>query len=276
MNLKAIREGELKGMFDALEEALEATGTDYYVVGAIARDIWYNSGGKLPRVTKDVDVAVMIGTEQEYESIRKFLVEKKNFREVRGSRYVMFTPDDIQVDILPFGALEVDGTVSISGQGLSSISVTGFREVYEAGTVDVEWHEGERFKMATLPAIVMLKLISFDDRPEDRPNDPRDVAGIIEHYFELQAELIYESHSDLFDNPDSNSTLKETAAIVIGREMRKIASRNTQLSERIQHILVKHISEQKNSEFVRGMVREIDGTVEESVKFLKNILKGMS
>jgi hypothetical protein len=44
MNLNNIREGELKEVFDALEEAFAATGTDYYLIGALARDIWYARG----------------------------------------------------------------------------------------------------------------------------------------------------------------------------------------------------------------------------------------
>ncbi len=37
-------------------------------------------------------------------------------------------------------------------------------------------------KAATLPAIVLLKLIAYDDRPEHRIKDPGDIAGII-YYF---------------------------------------------------------------------------------------------
>ena len=37
MNLNSVREGELKEVFDALEEAFAATGTDYHIIGA---EIW--------------------------------------------------------------------------------------------------------------------------------------------------------------------------------------------------------------------------------------------
>ncbi len=49
MNLNSIRENELKEVFDAVEQAFNATGTDYYIIGALARDVWYSRGNKTMR-----------------------------------------------------------------------------------------------------------------------------------------------------------------------------------------------------------------------------------
>lgn len=49
-------------------------------------------------------------------------------------------------------------------------------EVYQSGTEEVEMETGHNFKIATLPSIVLLKLIAFDDRPEKRSKDARDIA----------------------------------------------------------------------------------------------------
>lgn len=74
----------------------------------------------------------------------------------------------IQVDILPFGEIEINDEVKFEGTGLISIKVNGFNEVYFAGTETVELSTGHTFKVATLPAIVLLKFIAYDDRPEVR------------------------------------------------------------------------------------------------------------
>ena len=37
MNLSSVRIGEMKEVFDALEEAFNAAGTDYYLIGALAK-----------------------------------------------------------------------------------------------------------------------------------------------------------------------------------------------------------------------------------------------
>ena len=110
----------------------------------------------------------------------------------------MLTPDGIQVDIFPFGEIEIDDAVEIAGEGLTSIKVNGFKEVYQSGTEELETQTGHFFKVASLPAIVLLKLIAFDDRPEKRMKDALDIASILDHFFDLQADLIYEKHNDLF------------------------------------------------------------------------------
>ena len=102
MNLNNIREGELKEAFDALEEAFAATGTDYYIIGALARDVWYSRGSKTFRQTKDVDFAVMVGSNDDYNAIKQYLKANKNFVDSKGNAFVMYTASGVQVDILPF------------------------------------------------------------------------------------------------------------------------------------------------------------------------------
>jgi len=271
MNLSSIREGELKDVFDAVEEAFNATGTDYYIIGAVARDIWYSRGSKTMRQTKDVDFAVLVGSQENYEAVKQYLKENKNFVDTRGNSFVMLTPSGVQVDILPFGEIEIDDGVSIAGGGLTSIKVNGFMEVYQSGTEEVEMETGHNFKIATLPSIVLLKLIAFDDRPEKRSKDARDIANIISHFFDLQADLIYEKHTDLFADEANDQSLEEIAATVIGREIKKICVSNESLMERLKKILQSHIDLKDESSFIRNMVAETGGTVEMSVQLLQNI-----
>lgn len=275
MSLNGIREGELKEIFDALEEAFSQVGIDYYVIGALARDIWYSRGGKSFRQTRDVDFAVLVGSQRDYESVRNFLKNSKGFVDTRSNAFVMLTATGIQIDILPFGEIEIDEGVSLAGPGINSIKVNGFKEVYEAGTVDMQLETGHHFKTATLPSIVLLKLIAFDDRPEHRGKDPGDIADIISNYFELQAEFIYSEHLDLFSGNYEELALAQVSAIIIGREIKKIASANKNLMKRLNRILEKHISAMEDSAFIRLMVSENKSSVEENVKLLQYLLQAM-
>ena len=114
--------------------------------------------------------------------------------------------------------MAIDDSVEITGEGLTSIKVNGLMEVYETGTKAVEMMDGHHFAVATLPAIVLLKFIAKDDRPEHRIKDARDIANIIDHFFDLEGDLIYEHHSDLFLS-ETDQELEEVAATVIGREI---------------------------------------------------------
>lgn len=276
MNLNDMRQGTLKEIFDALEEAFEATDTDFYIIGALARDTWYERGEKPFIGTKDVDFAVLVGNKEQYDAVKTFLREHKNFKDIKINQFVMLAPGGLQIDILPFGGeMEIDNAITIVGPGLNNIHVNGFREVFNQGTEEIEIRTGHRFKVATLPAIVLLKLIAFDDRPEHRTKDVRDIANIIQYYFELQPDLVY-AYDDLFLDENVDVSMTEIAAIVIGREIRKIAEANPDLIARLKQILRAHIAGNEKSFFVRNMASSNGETVEQSVKFLKNILEGLT
>jgi predicted nucleotidyltransferase len=279
MNLNSVKEGELKEVFDALEEAFRKLDIDYYLIGAIARDIWYARGKKNFRKTKDVDFAVLVGNKAAYEEVRQFLKDHKNFQDTKGNAFVMLTPAGVQVDILPFGEIEIDDGVSLEGAGLTNIKVNGFMEVYKSGTEEVSMLTGHVFKVATLPAIVLLKLIAFDDRPEKRLKDARDIANIINLYFDLQADLIYTEHSDVFLTSEeelNKVSLQEIAAMVIGREIKKVIDKNDFLFQRLKRILDEQISQGEKSAFNRNMVEETGSSFATVVNWLKFMLNGIS
>ena len=272
MDLSSIREGELRKVFDDLEEAFQALNIDFYLIGALARDIWYARGEKNFRTTKDVDFAIMIGNKPDYEAVREYLKVHKANTGTTNNAFAMITPAGIQVDILPFGEIEINDEVKFEGTGLTSIKVNGFSEVYQAGTEEIELATGHIFKVATLPAIVLLKLIAYDDRPEIRLRDAPDIINILLHFFDLQADLIYEHHNDLFGGEDL--ALEEIGAIVIGREMQKIVSGNVGLEARLAGIIENKITAKENSAFIRSMVSESGRTVEDVVKLMERLSEG--
>lgn len=276
-NIREIKEGDLKEVFDALEEAFVALEIDFYLIGALARDVWFARANKTFRKSKDVDFAVLVGRQEEYDAVRVYLKKHKGFQDTKENSFVMLTPTGIQIDILPFGGIEIDSDVKLDGVGLTSIRVNGFSEVHKAGTADVTMQTGHAFKVATLPAIVLLKLIAFDDRPEKRHKDPRDISNVIAYYFEMQSELIYTEHSDLFITKEvDNQSLEEIAGIVIGREIKKIIAENEELTKRLISILIRHITEDEKSVFIRQMAEETGLTVKNMVTWIKAILSGLT
>lgn len=221
----------------------------------------------------------MVGSKSDYEAVRIFLIERKGFTESKENAFVMINPKKVQIDILPFGGIEIDSQVKLDAVGMSSIHVNGFQEVYMAGTATMNVKTGHAFKVATLPAIVLLKLIAFDDRPEKREKDPRDIANITQYFFELQTDLIYDEHNDLFQLDDKeleNLQLEEVSATVIGREIEKITRSNEKLYTRVISILQKHIEAGANSQFVRLMATETGRPITEMVNWLQRFKKGMA
>ncbi len=280
MNLSKIKEGELKEVFDVLELAFKQLGIDFYLIGALARDVWYSRGESSSNVrkTKDVDFAIMIGSKSQYESLRIYLILNHNYQESKENAFVLITPSMIQVDILPFGGIEIDDRVVIEGVGMTSINVNGFSEVFNDGTEMVELSTGHVFKVATLASIILLKLISFDDRPEIRLKDARDIGNILNHFFELENDLMYDQqHADLFQDKEAleKISVQEIASEIAGRIIREIIITNPSLLNRIILILNKHLQEAESSQFVRNMSEEAGQPISEILKWLNKLLGGV-
>ena len=274
MSLNKIRQVELKPVFDALEEAFNKLSIDFYLIGAIARDIWYAKGNAVSTGTRDVDFAVFIANQEDYNLLKAYLVKQKDFVVSKTNAFVFISLEGLVVDILPFGEIEIDDSVHITVEGVTSIRVNGFKEVFESGTERLELETGHSFEVATLPSIVLLKLISYDDRPEQRLKDPGDIASIIQNYFDLQSDNIYENHTDLFDNADF--TLQKAGARIIGREINTIIESNAVLKRRITDILKSHINQADESVFIRNMQTGDDFVLSIAVDWLNEILKGIT
>ena len=268
---KIREEGQSKEIFLALERGFIKFGIDFYLVGATARDVWMKGIHDLPpkRATSDIDFGIMIKDSFVFDDLKSYLIEEEGFIPSKGNEFVLIWKDKSQVDLIPFGDLESEGIVTVKGTGFTSMNVEGFKEVYEQASEEIIT-EDQRFKVCTLPGIVILKLIAWDDRPEVRRDDIDDIAEIIKNYFHLNDEVIFEQHSDLFTD---DIELAEIASQFLGREIGKIVSGNPKLVERIKGILENGLNDDNN--LAELFASESDETIEYSKSLISHIKKGI-
>jgi predicted nucleotidyltransferase len=112
-------------------------------------------------------------------------------------------------------------------------STNVFAEVYRNGTSQFEI-EGQSFAVSTLPAIVLLKLIAYDDRPEIRSKDLNDIGNIVQQYHDIAGDDLFE---DDFVDLLEIDILIIAAAQLLGRHIWLIVKRSSHLVERIMSIL---------------------------------------
>jgi predicted nucleotidyltransferase len=275
INLSGARFNNFKSVFKSLEKCLNEVGIDFYVLGALARDMLFSNEEINTRTTADVDLAVYINTSDEdvYQLLRNKLIDDYDFEESKENNFALISTDGTIIDLLPFGEIEVEDGVTFMGDGLSNIKVNGFKEVHLHGLDVVESDELATFKVAKLSSIILLKLIAFDDRPEMRANDPGDTASIIANYFIINDEYIYDNHNDLFEGDEIE--LEFIAAQVIGREMKLTIHENVKLKERVKIILESHILKAEKSRFIVGMIGDYCKQVDTAVLWLNKILQGI-
>jgi predicted nucleotidyltransferase len=264
-------------MLYALQRGLEKFGIDFYLVGAVARNVWMTGINNIAprRTTGDIDFAVLINDNGVYEALKTYLIITEGFQPYKGNEYVLIWKENLEVDLLPFGAIE-NGDIKFTsnGLGLTSISLQGFTEIYNDGLPTLDLEGKHQFKFCTLPGIVLLKLIAWDDRPESRRDDIKDISDILNHFFEMNDNEIFENHHDLFEKEEAS--LKNIAARVMGREMSKIAKKNELLFSRIVGILDSNTLVSQNSEMAKIMVEYYDNTIDDNVQLLKHLRQGFS
>lgn len=253
----------LKKILNQISTLCKRLDIDFFIVGAVARNVWHASHDEIPQGTKDIDFGIYVPTQAKYDALRKALVDEYDYTISTTNAFCLISAEGKQVDLLPFGEIEHDGKVMIDGKGLTSVNLDGFQESYDLGLIEVEIGT-EIYKVCSIPAVFILKLIAFDDRPNERVKDAQDMNSICNHYPNLESETIWSHHFDLYDDHLSH---QEVAMIVLGREMKKIMSRNTTLSTRIVQIIDKAMFGKSNL-----MVHMIDDPESETIEMKAHIL----
>lgn len=272
IKLSSFNQEGLEDVIQILEAVFQKFEVDFYIIGALAKDMWLSKEEIRSRATKDVDLAIFVSDADDYKEIKSTLIKEHSFKEVSTNVFALLTPYGYPVDMLPFGSIEIDEAVEVEGDGLTKVHVNGFKEIYKQGLAPILTDEGLTFKIASLASIILLKLVTFDDRPEKRTQDIKDIALIIRHYFHIESNLIYDQHNDLFANDDLE--LMDIAALVIGREIKNILADNHTLKNRVLNIL--SLSERHHHRIPELMAQGEMLTIDEAKNLLGEIANGVN
>jgi predicted nucleotidyltransferase len=228
-----------KEVFLILDSVCHELGIEYYLIGAQARNFHLLESGIEPnRGTKDIDFAVMLPEMESYDKMKNLLVSK-DFREVKEPYRLIHDPSNTVIDLLPFGKIEEEGTVKFTDRE-TELSVIGMKEVNEyAIVVDLE---GFTIKVSPMEGIVILKLISYSEKPERR-KDLDDIREILIHYFDMNDTRLYNEHSDVLDELPDENFIVLAGARLMGRDMKKIISVSEKLSKQIETIISNELQE---------------------------------
>jgi len=260
----------LKNIISDTIEAANELDIDLFGVGALARNVWYVENDRAPRGTKDVDFGVYIPNPDTYTALKSKLIKDYKYVQSAENTFCLISPDNIPVDLLPFGEIENQGKVLIDGKGLTTIKLDGFREVYDKGVREVDIGS-QRINICTIPSVVLLKLIAYDDRPEHRIKDPLDISSIIIEFPHIESDLLWEEYSHLYDQDISH---EEIGTIVLGSEVGKLICQNKQLLDRVLRIVQDGI-DLTSSLAARMIIDNMNETVGQKQHLLKLFREGI-
>ena len=198
----------------------------WLIVGAAARDLilQHAYGMRERRKTADLDIAVAVASWEVFDALESRLLANGAQRHPAVTHE--FLVDDWKVDIIPFAGVERNGVIHWPTDEQIELNVVGLTEA-SANALEVILPGGVRVLVASLPGLLILKLIAWKDRHWRYPKrDGIDIRTLIDSYSEAwNQERLYEEAGDLLEHFGFDNA--RAGAALLGRDAGSIANPST-------------------------------------------------
>lgn len=220
---------DLLMLIRALDQAAKQLHIPYFVIGATARDILIEHvhGLETTRATRDIDFAVAVSSWEAFSQLKEHLIGTGEFQAGEQSHRLTFGQGNgaYPLDLVPFDGVEHEGEIAWPPTGDFVMNVTGYREAHDSA-LDVEIEPGFTVRVVSLPAMVILKILAWNDRP-DRDKHAADVLLILRNYHQTgQLDRLYDDDNIALLEKHGYD-LEVAGAALLGRDARRDVARET-------------------------------------------------
>ncbi len=249
------------------------------LVGAYARDIWFwhMYGIETERATEDMDISMVCSRWSEFQEFAEVLKASGFSQPVSNHPEKLLDPSTGQkIDLLPFGGISRDGRSITWPSDQSRWCVLGFDESYQgAAVLSVNEVENCILRIATLPAMVMLKMVAFYERLDDRKRkDGADIGFTLANYLRVGNRIRLEQGPETVIMDKVSGDLRRAGAMLMGRDIGYLAKPATR-DEIIAHFK-SEIESKSNCPLARQlMARLTRGDFHQARELVSDILEGM-
>jgi predicted nucleotidyltransferase len=255
-----------------LDEVARGLTIRYFVIGATARDIVMEHvhGLDTARATRDIDFAVAVSSWDEFDQLKTRLTATGQFFATATTHRLTFGEERgaYPLDLVPFDGVEKDGAIAWPPKGDFVMNVAGYADAYRSA-LDIEIEPGFQVKILSLPAMAVLKILAWNDRP-DRDKHPSDVLLILRSYHQAgQENRLYAEAIDLLERYGYDIEL--AGAALLGRD----AGRDIVQDARLQVMRV--LANDRNADkFIAQMTRSHPAPVEHATRLLQAFLDNIA
>lgn len=169
----------------AVHAATQTLRLEFFVAGALARDIWLDYIYRVPvtRLTQDIDVGIHVASWNEFEALRNRLIADAGLvPDAHRLHRLRMPTSDVPLDIVPFGGVEDrERRIAWPPDGATVMSLLGFAEAFRAAPL-VELAPQLPVRVASLAGLAALKLLSWSERGRETDRDAVDFWLILRNY----------------------------------------------------------------------------------------------
>lgn len=275
---KDLNDPLLKKLLKNLTDYFQSIGSDFYVIGATARDIILSGihNQASTRRTADLDIAIAIKDWDKFGQISKELCEIEGFTKDKKQSQRFQFQKIYDIDIVPFGEIaKADNNIYWPPEEEFAMSVVGFTEVAN-NTLDIIIDNEFSVKVASLPGIFILKLTAFNDRKNRTNKDADDLAFIIKNYLEINIERAASENYDIYEAENFNTFI--AGATLLGRDIKSILEGNGETMTTFIQILENELKLEDESPLLNQIIEthkniEYDIVVEALQTLLQELKK---
>jgi len=258
--------------------AADSLSISFFVVGASARDfiLEHCYGIKPRRMTKDIDLGVEVADWEQFNQLKASLITTSKFS-LDEKEPQRFHCGSVIVDIVPFGPItDENKRISWPPEHEIFMSMLGFKEAYEYSiTVKLSSGPEVNIKLATLPGLALMKIISWKEKYPERKRDAEDLLLIMQKYEDAgNSERLYREEQGLLQEEHFDTRLASIR--LLGRDMAKIADPDT--FRTVKTILDSETEEQPQYRLVTDMIRSalmFDENFEQILLQLEKLREGL-
>lgn len=245
----------LKDLLEELTNYFTSIGSEFYVIGATARDLIFSGihNQESGRKTDDLDIAIAISDWNKFEEISNGLCQIEGFLKSEYQKQRFIYKKVYLLDIVPFGEVaKADNNIFWPPEETHAMSVAGFTEVAKH-TLKIAIDENFTINVASLPGIFLLKLIAWRDRHLTTNKDADDMAFIISNYLEINEQRVVNENYDLYLIDDYS--IFKAGATLLGRDMKEILIANPAILSEFIGILRNEVVKEDDSQLINQMMK---------------------
>ena len=232
--------------FKLVSQVANRFGIEFFVAGALARDVilYHGYGIEARTFTADIDFGVRVEEWGQFESLVEGLINTGMFRR-QGAHRLYFSEgggSPTPIDIVPFGVISTqDGSITWPPKNEVRMNVLGFDEAF-THCLWIKLTRNPDFEMpfSSIAGLALMKLIAWNDGYIGNTSDinsrlkkdSSDLLLIIKSYFDAgNSKRIFDGeNADILEIVGDNNTLYLAGARLLGRDIAEMCNKESRAS----------------------------------------------